>query len=61
MLALAVAATAVLALMTGSYSLSPGQVLSALTGRETDIVRDIVVEWRLPRWLRRWCSARPWV
>ncbi|MFI7135169.1 FecCD family ABC transporter permease [Nonomuraea sp. NPDC050153] len=48
-LAVAVAGTAVLALMTGSYSLSPGQVLSALTGRETGIVHDIVVEWRLPR------------
>ncbi|MFD9945546.1 FecCD family ABC transporter permease [Nonomuraea sp. NPDC059023] len=48
-LAIAVAGTAVLALMTGSYQLSPGQVLSALTGRETGIVLDIVVEWRLPR------------
>ncbi|MFM9736291.1 FecCD family ABC transporter permease [Streptomyces brasiliscabiei] len=48
-LAVAVAGTAVLALMTGSYALSPGQVLSALTGRENDIVHDIVVEWRLPR------------
>ncbi|MFF0593863.1 FecCD family ABC transporter permease [Streptomyces antibioticus] len=48
-LAVAVAATAVLALMTGSYALSPGQVLSALTGGETGIVHDIVVEWRLPR------------
>ncbi|MGW6738248.1 FecCD family ABC transporter permease [Streptomyces sp. NPDC055013] len=48
-LAAAIAGTAVLALMTGSYALSPGQVLSALTGRETGIVHDIVVEWRLPR------------
>ncbi|MEU9879107.1 FecCD family ABC transporter permease [Streptomyces phaeochromogenes] len=48
-LAVTIAGTAVLALMTGSYPLSPGQVLSALTGRETDIVHDIVVEWRLPR------------
>ncbi|GAA4204376.1 iron-enterobactin ABC transporter permease [Streptosporangium oxazolinicum] len=48
-LAVAVAGTAVLALMTGSYQLSPGQVLSALTGRETGIVHDVVVEWRLPR------------
>ncbi|MFI6540679.1 FecCD family ABC transporter permease [Nonomuraea sp. NPDC050547] len=48
-LAVAVAGTAVLALMTGSYQLSPGQVLSALTGRGTGIVLDIVVEWRLPR------------
>ncbi|MEV0383453.1 iron chelate uptake ABC transporter family permease subunit [Nonomuraea sp. NPDC050643] len=49
LLAVAVAGTAVLALMTGSYPLSPGQVLSALTGQETGIVHDIVVEWRLPR------------
>ncbi|MEW2129405.1 iron chelate uptake ABC transporter family permease subunit [Streptomyces sp. NPDC005435] len=48
-LAVAIAGTAVLALMTGSYSLSPGQVLSALTGRETGFVHEIVVEWRLPR------------
>jgi len=48
-LALAVACMAVLALMTGSYQLSPGQVVSALTGGETGLVRDIVVEWRLPR------------
>ncbi|MEV4031727.1 FecCD family ABC transporter permease [Streptomyces umbrinus] len=48
-LAVAIAGTAVLALMTGSYPLSPGQVLSALTGRETDTIHDIVVEWRLPR------------
>ncbi|NEA99373.1 iron chelate uptake ABC transporter family permease subunit [Streptomyces sp. SID13726] len=48
-LAVAIAGTAVLALMTGSYALSPGQVLSALTGRETGFVREIVVEWRLPR------------
>ncbi|MFJ3673320.1 FecCD family ABC transporter permease [Streptomyces sp. NPDC090106] len=48
-LAAALAGTAVLALMTGSYALSPGQVLAALTGRETGIVHDIVVEWRLPR------------
>ncbi|MFI6291223.1 FecCD family ABC transporter permease [Nonomuraea sp. NPDC050790] len=48
-LAVALAGTAVLALMTGSYGLSAGQVLSALTGRETGIVHDIVLEWRLPR------------
>ncbi len=48
-LAVAVAGTAVLALMTGSYALSPGQVLSALTGRESGFVQEIVVEWRLPR------------
>ncbi|MCR1782567.1 iron chelate uptake ABC transporter family permease subunit [Nocardioides carbamazepini] len=48
-LVLAAAGMAVLALMTGSYQLSAGQVVSALTGGETGIVRDIVVEWRLPR------------
>jgi iron complex transport system permease protein len=48
-LALAVACMAVLALMTGSYQLSPGQVVSALTGGTTGLVHDIVVEWRLPR------------
>lgn len=48
-LALAIAGMVVLALMTGSYPLGPGQVVSALTGGETGLVRDIVVEWRLPR------------
>ncbi|WP_086826428.1 iron chelate uptake ABC transporter family permease subunit [Allokutzneria sp. NRRL B-24872] len=48
-LALAVAGMAVLALMTGSYPLSAGQVVSALTGGETGLVHSIVVEWRLPR------------
>ncbi|MFD8067169.1 FecCD family ABC transporter permease [Streptomyces parvulus] len=48
-LALACTGVAVLALMTGSYTLSPGQVLSALSGRETGFVRELVVEWRLPR------------
>lgn len=48
-LALVAACTAVLALMTGSYLLGPGQVLSALTGGETGLVHEIVVEWRLPR------------
>ncbi|MFH9072866.1 FecCD family ABC transporter permease [Streptomyces alboflavus] len=48
-LTVALAGTAVLALMTGSYALSPEQVLSALTGGETGFVREIVVEWRLPR------------
>ncbi|WP_232662780.1 FecCD family ABC transporter permease [Pseudonocardia sp. TRM90224] len=48
-LALVIAGTAVLALMTGSYLLSPGQVVSALTGGQTGLVHDIVVEWRLPR------------
>lgn len=49
LLAVAIAVTAVLALMSGSYALSPDQVLSALTGGETGIVRSIVTEWRLPR------------
>jgi iron complex transport system permease protein len=48
-LAIAVACMAVLALMTGSYRLGPGQVVSALTGGESGLVHDIVVEWRLPR------------
>jgi iron complex transport system permease protein len=48
-LGLAVAGLAAFALMTGSYELGPGQVVSALTGGETGLVRDIVVEWRLPR------------
>lgn len=48
-LAVAIAAMAVLALMTGSYQISPGQVIAALTGGETGLVHEIVVEWRLPR------------
>ncbi|XVU27809.1 FecCD family ABC transporter permease [Actinoplanes sp. CA-054009] len=48
-LALAIAGTAVLALMTGSFPLGPGPVISALTGGETGLVHEIVVEWRLPR------------
>lgn len=43
------AGMSVLALMTGSYHISPRQVVSALTGGETGLVRTIVVEWRLPR------------
>jgi iron-siderophore transport system permease protein len=42
-------AVALLALATGSYQLSVSQVVSALTGGETRLVHDIVVEWRLPR------------
>jgi iron complex transport system permease protein len=48
-LALTIICVAVLALMTGSYQLSPLQVVSALTGGEAGLVHDIVVEWRLPR------------
>jgi iron complex transport system permease protein len=47
--AVAVAGMAVLALMTGSYPLSPRQVIAALAGGETGLVHEIVVEWRLPR------------
>lgn len=49
LLAVATAVVAVLALMRGSYELDPGQVLSALAGGETGLVRTIVTEWRLPR------------
>ncbi|WP_435745811.1 FecCD family ABC transporter permease [Microbacterium sp. PMB16] len=48
-LALVAVCLAVLALMTGSYALGPGQVISALMGGETGLVHEIVVEWRLPR------------
>jgi iron complex transport system permease protein len=48
-LALSAAGLAVLALMTGSYQLNPGQVISALAGGETGLVHEIVVDWRLPR------------
>ncbi len=48
-LAVALSGMAVLALMTGSYQLSPAQVVSALSGGETGLVHEIVIEWRLPR------------
>lgn len=48
-LAVAVIVLALIALATGSYQLSVGQVVSALTGGETGLVHEIVVEWRLPR------------
>lgn len=48
-LAVGVIALALVALATGSYQLSLGQVATALTGGETGLVHDIVVEWRLPR------------
>lgn len=48
-LAVAIVGTAVLALMSGTYELSPGQVISALMGGESGIVASIVTEWRLPR------------
>jgi iron complex transport system permease protein len=40
---------ALVALATGSYQLGIDQVVSALTGGESGLVREIVVEWRLPR------------
>ena len=40
---------ALAALASGSYQLSISQVASALTGGESGLVREIVVEWRLPR------------
>lgn len=48
-LVLAVIVLALVALTTGSYQISVGQVISALTGGETGLVYKIVVEWRLPR------------
>ncbi|MGB4778957.1 FecCD family ABC transporter permease [Microbacterium sp.] len=48
-LAVAVMAVAVVALTSGSYQLGILQVISALAGRESGIVHEIVVEWRLPR------------
>ncbi|MFT4039948.1 MAG: iron chelate uptake ABC transporter family permease subunit [Thermomicrobiales bacterium] len=48
-LVLAVVILVMAALVTGSYQISPGQVVSALTGGETGLVHKIVVEWRLPR------------
>ncbi|GAA4170688.1 FecCD family ABC transporter permease [Gryllotalpicola koreensis] len=40
---------ALVALATGSYSLTLGQVIAALSGRETGIVSTVVLDWRLPR------------
>lgn len=48
-LVVAIIGMSVLALTTGSYEISVSQVVSALTGEETGLVHDIVVEWRLPR------------
>jgi iron complex transport system permease protein len=45
----AVLVVAMVALATGSYQLSIGQVISALTGGESGLAHEIVVEWRLPR------------
>jgi len=48
-LAAAALALGVLALGTGEFTLSPGQVLEALAGEGTRAARLVVVEWRLPR------------
>lgn len=48
-LALAVILLALAALATGSYQLGIRQVVSALSGGETGLVHEIVVNWRLPR------------
>ncbi|MTD12439.1 iron chelate uptake ABC transporter family permease subunit [Nakamurella sp. YIM 132087] len=48
-LTLTLAVAVVVSLMIGSYPLNPGQVFSALTGGQTGLVHDIVVEWRGPR------------
>ncbi|MEV8508046.1 iron chelate uptake ABC transporter family permease subunit [Actinoplanes sp. NPDC051475] len=42
-------AIAVLALGTGEFTLTPGQVVQALAGDGTRAARLVVVEWRLPR------------
>lgn len=44
-----IASLAVLSLLSGKYPIAPAQVLWALAGRGEDMVRMIVVEWRLPR------------
>ncbi|MEU7905173.1 iron chelate uptake ABC transporter family permease subunit [Actinoplanes sp. NPDC049118] len=49
LLVLAALAVAVLALGTGEFTLSPGDVLRALAGEGTRAARLVVVEWRLPR------------
>jgi iron complex transport system permease protein len=48
-LALAIVCVAMVALMTGSFRLGPGQVLSALISGESGLTHTIVIEWRLPR------------
>ncbi len=42
-------AVALASLATGDYTMTLGQVVGALSGHESGIVRTIVVEWRLPR------------
>lgn len=48
-LAVALAGMGVLALKSGSYPLSAGQVVSALRGSGTELIQAIVGQWRLPR------------
>lgn len=48
-LVLVAAAVAVLALGTGEFELSPGEVVRVLTGQETGFARLVVLDWRLPR------------
>ena len=48
-LALLTISVALVSLATGSYHLDLDQVTSALTGGESGLVREIVLEWRLPR------------
>ncbi|MEU4835419.1 iron chelate uptake ABC transporter family permease subunit [Streptosporangium sp. NPDC023615] len=43
------AVVAVLALGTGEFALSPGEVVRVLTGQETGFARLIVLDWRMPR------------
>jgi iron complex transport system permease protein len=48
-LVLAALAVGVLALGTGEFTLTPAEVLRALSGEGTRAARLVVVEWRLPR------------
>lgn len=45
----ALAATAVLALMTGEYSLSAAEVIDVFRGAGQGLAPTVVLEWRLPR------------
>lgn len=48
-LLLVVAACSALALSLGNYTVSLGDIVSALFGQAPDAVHTVVVEWRLPR------------
>lgn len=48
-LLLLMASLAALSLLSGKYPISLPQVMAALAGRGEDMMRMIVVEWRLPR------------